>query len=47
MKPPKISIEGKPLFKKSLPAEYQNGFAKDINSCAKGLRICNFLIVRI
>ena len=35
------------LFKKSLPAEYQNGFAKDINSCAKGLRICDFLIVRI
>lgn len=35
------------LFKESLPVEYQKGFAKDINSCAKGLRISDLLIVTL
>lgn len=35
------------LFKESLPAEYQNGFAKDINSCTKGLQLSKKLILFI
>lgn len=35
------------LFKNMLPVEYQKGFASDINSCTKGLRICKDLIVAI
>lgn len=35
------------LFKKTLPFDYQKGFASDINSCTRGLRICKDLIVSI
>ena len=35
------------LFKKTLPFDYQKGFASDINSCAKGLRISDLLIVTL